>query len=75
MLPIPGTASLLHLEENMGAADIELSTHEIVELDGDRGGTARIPGPGRRPVAPTGATTLETGIETLVVASLSYLGG
>jgi len=33
MLPIPGTASLLHLEENMGAADIELSTHEIVELD------------------------------------------
>jgi len=32
MLPIPGTASIEHLEENVGAALIELSPDEIREL-------------------------------------------
>jgi aryl-alcohol dehydrogenase-like predicted oxidoreductase len=32
MLPIPGTSSLDHLEENMGAASIELSAEEGEEL-------------------------------------------
>jgi len=32
-LPIPGTASVEHLEENVGAARIELSTDEVEELD------------------------------------------
>jgi aryl-alcohol dehydrogenase-like predicted oxidoreductase len=33
MLPIPGTASVKHLEENIGAAAIELSPEEVRELD------------------------------------------
>jgi aryl-alcohol dehydrogenase-like predicted oxidoreductase len=33
-LPIPGTTSLAHLEENMAAKDIELTADEITELDG-----------------------------------------
>ncbi|MEV4314509.1 aldo/keto reductase [Actinocrispum sp. NPDC049592] len=33
MLPIPGTSSLTHLEENMAAKDIELAADEIAELD------------------------------------------
>jgi pyridoxine 4-dehydrogenase len=32
MLPIPGTSSLEHLEENVGAAAVELSEEEIEEL-------------------------------------------
>ena len=32
MLPIPGTASVKHLEENVGAAQIELSAEEVQEL-------------------------------------------
>jgi aryl-alcohol dehydrogenase-like predicted oxidoreductase len=32
MLPIPGTASVKHLEENVGAARIELSDDEVKEL-------------------------------------------
>jgi len=32
MLPIPGTSRTRHLEENMAAATIELSAHEIEEL-------------------------------------------
>jgi pyridoxine 4-dehydrogenase len=32
MLPIPGTSSVSHLEDNMGAADIELSDEEFVQL-------------------------------------------
>ena len=40
MLPIPGTASVKHLEENVGAARIELSAEEVQELGelGHRGG-------------------------------------
>jgi pyridoxine 4-dehydrogenase len=40
MLPIPGTASVAHLEENVGAARIELSADEVQELEalGARGG-------------------------------------
>jgi pyridoxine 4-dehydrogenase len=33
MLPIPGTSSADHLEENMGAATLELSDEELAELD------------------------------------------
>jgi aryl-alcohol dehydrogenase-like predicted oxidoreductase len=32
MLPIPGTSSIEHLEENLGAAEIELSRDEVVEI-------------------------------------------
>lgn len=32
-LPIPGTAPVEHLEENVGAARIELSADEVEELD------------------------------------------
>src|SRR3954447_10122444 len=33
MLPIPGTGSVEHLEENVAAADIELSQDEVTKLD------------------------------------------
>jgi aryl-alcohol dehydrogenase-like predicted oxidoreductase len=33
MVPIPGTASVVHLEENVGAARIELSADEVRELE------------------------------------------
>jgi aryl-alcohol dehydrogenase-like predicted oxidoreductase len=33
ILPIPGTASLSHLEENMAAVDIELSDEEFAVLE------------------------------------------
>jgi aryl-alcohol dehydrogenase-like predicted oxidoreductase len=33
MLPIPGTASVKHLEENVGAARIELSDEDAQELE------------------------------------------
>jgi aryl-alcohol dehydrogenase-like predicted oxidoreductase len=33
MLPIPGTASVSHLEENVGAASIQLSTDEVQKLE------------------------------------------
>jgi aryl-alcohol dehydrogenase-like predicted oxidoreductase len=32
MLPIPGTLSLEHVKENLGAADIELSDDEFETL-------------------------------------------
>src|SRR5215212_4627104 len=32
MLPIPGTSSVEHLEENLAAADIELSADEVAEI-------------------------------------------
>jgi pyridoxine 4-dehydrogenase len=35
MVPIPGTSSVAHLEENLGAAAIELSGEEIAELTAD----------------------------------------
>jgi pyridoxine 4-dehydrogenase len=34
MLPIPGTGSVEHLEENVGAAEIELTDEEFETLDG-----------------------------------------
>ena len=34
MLPIPGTSSVAHLEENMKAADISLSDDEMKEIEG-----------------------------------------
>jgi pyridoxine 4-dehydrogenase len=33
MLPIPGTSRVEHLEENVRAAEIELSEHEFLQLD------------------------------------------
>ena len=35
-LPIPGTTSLEHLEDNVGAAEIELSPEEVAALEGYR---------------------------------------
>jgi aryl-alcohol dehydrogenase-like predicted oxidoreductase len=32
MVPIPGTASVAHLEENAAAASIRLSTEDLKEL-------------------------------------------
>jgi aryl-alcohol dehydrogenase-like predicted oxidoreductase len=32
MLPIPGTSSIEHFEENLGAAEIELSSDEVAEI-------------------------------------------
>jgi len=34
LLPIPGTSSVAHLEENVAAALIELSSDQITQLDG-----------------------------------------
>jgi pyridoxine 4-dehydrogenase len=33
MLPIPGTSSVAHLEDNMRAADLQLSPQEVAELE------------------------------------------
>ena len=33
MLPIPGTSSVEHLEENLGAAELELSEEELAQLE------------------------------------------
>jgi aryl-alcohol dehydrogenase-like predicted oxidoreductase len=33
VVPIPGTTSLAHLEENLGAADVRLSAQQIARLD------------------------------------------
>ena len=43
MLPIPGTSSEAHLEENLGAANVELSDSEFQEL-----GAVSLPGAGVR---------------------------
>jgi pyridoxine 4-dehydrogenase len=43
-LPIPGTTSVAHLEENLGAAAVKLSDKEIAEL-----GVVSLPGFGIRP--------------------------
>jgi pyridoxine 4-dehydrogenase len=37
MLPIPGTSSVEHLEENVAAGEIELSGEEVAELDAASG--------------------------------------
>ena len=34
MLPIPGTSSLMHLEENVAAAALRLSESEVARLTG-----------------------------------------
>ena len=33
MLPIPGTGSVAHLEENVAAAELSLTEDEVAELD------------------------------------------
>ncbi len=33
MLPIPGTSSVAHLEENVAAADVELTAEQLAQLD------------------------------------------
>ena len=40
MLPIPGTSSEEHLEENMGAAELRLSDDELRQLDGSGSGNS-----------------------------------
>ncbi len=40
MLPIPGTTSIDHLEDNVAAADIRLSDEELQQLDAIKGGEA-----------------------------------
>ena len=35
MLPIPGTSKVAHLEENVAAADIQLSDEEFAALDAE----------------------------------------
>lgn len=40
MLPIPGTSSVAHLEENMKAAEIELSDKEMQEMEAAAGSEA-----------------------------------
>jgi aryl-alcohol dehydrogenase-like predicted oxidoreductase len=45
MVPIPGTASVAHLEENVAAAAIELTEQELSALSGSSGGKGR---PSRR---------------------------
>ncbi len=35
MLPIPGTSKVAHLEENVAAADIQLSDAEFAALDAE----------------------------------------
>ena len=37
MLPIPGTSKVKHLEENVAAAELELSDGDLRELSGERG--------------------------------------
>jgi aryl-alcohol dehydrogenase-like predicted oxidoreductase len=36
VLPIPGTASVAHLEENVAAAAVELTADEVAALSGAR---------------------------------------
>ena len=38
LLPIPGTSTVVHLEENVGAALIELSPEQVGQLEGVDGG-------------------------------------
>jgi aryl-alcohol dehydrogenase-like predicted oxidoreductase len=33
MLPIPGTSSVAHLEENLAAADLTLTDNDLAALD------------------------------------------
>ncbi len=40
MLPIPGTSSVAHLEENLGAADIDLSPEDLAGLERTGGAAA-----------------------------------
>jgi aryl-alcohol dehydrogenase-like predicted oxidoreductase len=41
MLPIPGTSSIQHLEENVQAASLRLTEEECRELTGVTGGFAK----------------------------------
>jgi aryl-alcohol dehydrogenase-like predicted oxidoreductase len=36
IVPIPGTSSVDHLEENLGAASIDLTDDEVTELESAR---------------------------------------
>src|SRR6516225_11619634 len=56
MLPIPGTGSVAHLEENIGAAQVELTDDQFRTLSAladpalCAAGSARRAGPGRQPI-------------------------
>jgi hypothetical protein len=45
MLPIPGTGSLTHLEENVGAASIRLTPEDIADVAGEER-DVEVPGSG-----------------------------
>jgi pyridoxine 4-dehydrogenase len=34
MLPIPGTSSVAHLDQNLGAAELELTDEQFAALEG-----------------------------------------
>ena len=52
MLPIPGTSSIAHFDENIASADLELSVEEMKELCGrSRGGRRHVIGQNARLVA------------------------
>lgn len=52
MLPIPGTSSLAHLEENIAGAFLELAPHEIERLDGISTGASGALAKLARPLSP-----------------------
>jgi aryl-alcohol dehydrogenase-like predicted oxidoreductase len=44
MLPIPGTSSVEHLEQNVAAAELELTAEELACLDAATGSSTERPG-------------------------------
>ncbi|CAO3306775.1 hypothetical protein METHP14_30052 [Pseudomonas sp. P14-2025] len=46
ILPIPGTSKVKHLEENVAAANFELSEADYAELDALGHAAPETPGPG-----------------------------
>lgn len=54
IVPIPGTKRRQHLEENVGALDVRLTSEELTELDGllppGAAAGARYPEPGMRAI-------------------------
>ncbi len=53
ILPIPGTSKADHLDENVAAVDIDLSTAELLALDGGRRGKSAFARSTQAPAAPS----------------------
>jgi pyridoxine 4-dehydrogenase len=51
IVPIPGTSSVEHLEENLAAPALRLSEEEVAELESAAAGAKERPGP-RSPAFP-----------------------